>query len=73
MQSSGNIGVIVFSMGTSTVGLSRHMADMFTEALAQLDQKVIWKLGGEAPQTVPDNVMITKWLPQNDLLGELCS
>ena len=73
MQSSGDIGVIVFSMGTTTRGLPRYMADMFTEALANLDQKVIWKLSGEAPQNVPDNVMISKWLPQNDLLGKLCS
>ena len=39
------------------------------DAFRKLPQKVIWKWESEIPADVPSNIMMTKWLPQQDLLG----
>ena len=41
----------------------------FMNAFAKIPQKVIWKWESEVPENVPSNVMMTKWLSQQDLLG----
>ena len=71
MQSSGDAGVIIFSMGSYINAMDTDKANMIAEAFAKLPQKVLWKLGGQPPTKIPPNVKISKWLPQNDLLGEL--
>ncbi|XP_072014808.1 UDP-glucuronosyltransferase 2C1-like [Amphiura filiformis] len=69
MQSSGDAGVIIFSMGSYINTMETEMADMFAEAFAKLPQKVIWKSAGQPPSFTPLNVKMSKWLPQNDILG----
>ncbi len=69
MQSSGDAGVIIFSMGSYINAMETDVSDMFAEAFAKLPQKVIWKSAGEPPSSIPDNVKMSKWLPQNDILG----
>ncbi|XP_072037321.1 UDP-glucuronosyltransferase 2B7-like [Amphiura filiformis] len=69
MQSSGDDGVLLFTMGTTTQGANKEFANIFAKAFAQVPHKVIWKLSGDPPEDTPSNVMVTKWLPQNDLLG----
>ncbi|XP_072029984.1 UDP-glucuronosyltransferase 2A3-like [Amphiura filiformis] len=69
MQSSGDAGVIIFSMGSYVNTMETEMADMFAHAFAKLPQKVIWKSAGQAPSFIPPNVKMSKWLPQNDILG----
>ena len=32
--------------------------------------QVVWGFAGERPQTLPANIRIYNWIPQNDLLGE---
>ena len=41
----------------------------FINAFAKLPQRVFWKWEAEIPENIPPNVMMTKWLPQQDLLG----
>ncbi len=70
MQSSGEAGVIMFSMGSYINAMETEVSNMFAEAFAKLPQKVIWKSAGDPPSFVPDNVKMLKWLPQNDILGK---
>ncbi|TTP11315.1 UDP-glucuronosyltransferase 2C1 [Bagarius yarrelli] len=69
VQSSGEHGVIVMSLGTMVGQLPRDVADFIAEAFAELPQKVIWRYKGERPSTVGNNTLIMDWIPQNDLLG----
>lgn len=39
------------------------------ESFKLLKQKVIWKYDGEAPKSLPPNVIARKWIPQNDILA----
>ncbi|XP_072020161.1 UDP-glucuronosyltransferase 2A3-like isoform X2 [Amphiura filiformis] len=69
MQSSGNNGIIVFSMGSYVTAMDTHMVDVFADAFAKLPQNVISKSAGQPPTTLPANVKMLEWLPQNDILG----
>ncbi|CAL8259364.1 unnamed protein product [Arctogadus glacialis] len=69
VQSSGEHGVIVMSLGSLVKGLPIEITNQIATAFAQLPQKVIWRLPGEPPSTLGNNTMLVKWLPQNDLLG----
>ena len=42
---------------------------MFLETFGKLRQKVIWKWVISPEDSVPDNVLVTDWLPQQQLLG----
>ena len=57
-------------MGSYATGIDENVAAMFAGAFAQLPQKVIWKLNGKPSATVPPNVKVVEWIPQNDLLGK---
>jgi glucuronosyltransferase len=41
----------------------------FIKALSKLPQRVFWKWEGEIPENISSNILMTKWLPQQDLLG----
>ncbi|KAI5090286.1 UDP glucuronosyltransferase 5 family, polypeptide B4 precursor [Silurus meridionalis] len=69
VQSSGEHGVIVMSLGTLVGQLPHDVANSVAEAFAELPQKVIWRYTGERPSTVGNNTLIMDWIPQNDLLG----
>ncbi|XP_041635695.1 UDP glucuronosyltransferase 5 family, polypeptide G1 [Cheilinus undulatus] len=69
MQSSGEHGVVVMSLGTLVSALSRDVTEAIAAAFAQLPQKVVWKFLGEKPSSLGNNTLLVKWLPQNDLLG----
>ncbi|KAG7315516.1 hypothetical protein KOW79_020382 [Hemibagrus wyckioides] len=69
VQSSGDHGVIVMSLGTMVGQLPHDVANLIAEAFAELPQKVIWRYKGERPSTVGNNTLIMDWMPQNDLLG----
>jgi glucuronosyltransferase len=70
-------GVIYFSLGTNV--RSDHMSDekmrVFVEAFSALPQKILWKWESARLPGQPANVKIGKWLPQQDILGNmaLCS
>ncbi|XP_047007259.1 UDP-glucuronosyltransferase 2C1 [Ictalurus punctatus] len=69
VQSSGDHGVIVMSLGTMVGQLPHDVASSIAEAFAELPQKVIWRYKGDRPSTVGNNTLIMDWIPQNDLLG----
>ena len=71
MQSSGNEGVIMFTLGSYIQEVRPDFLQLFAEAFKELPQfKVIWQLRGEPKFELPPNVKTLPWLPQNDLLGE---
>ncbi|KAG2468411.1 UD2C1 glucuronosyltransferase, partial [Polypterus senegalus] len=69
MESSGEHGVIVMSLGTLVNNLPKDIANHIAAAFAQLPQKVIWRYTGETPSSLGNNTLLVKWIPQNDLLG----
>ncbi|XP_044039129.1 UDP glucuronosyltransferase 5 family, polypeptide G1 [Siniperca chuatsi] len=69
MQTSGEHGVVVMSLGTLVSALPREVTEAIAAAFAQLPQKVVWRLVGEKPSSLGNNTLLVDWLPQNDLLG----
>ncbi len=69
VQSSGEHGVIIMSLGTFVNELPADLANNIAATFAKLPQRVIWKYKGERPATVGNNTLIVDWMPQNDLLG----
>lgn len=43
---------------------------IFIEAFSDLPQRVLWKWEDDNLPGKPENVMISKWLPQQDVLGK---
>ncbi|XP_048220826.1 UDP-glucuronosyltransferase 2B31-like [Perognathus longimembris pacificus] len=69
VQSSGDHGVVVFSLGSMVGNLSEERANTIASALAQIPQKILWRYEGNTPDTLAPNTQLYKWIPQNDLLG----
>ncbi|KAJ8247946.1 hypothetical protein GJAV_G00252400 [Gymnothorax javanicus] len=69
VQSSGEHGVIIMSLGTLFGDLPHDLADEIAAAFAQLPQKIIWRYTGDRPTTLGNNTRLVSWMPQNDLLG----
>ncbi|XP_044124047.1 UDP-glucuronosyltransferase 2A3 isoform X3 [Neovison vison] len=69
VQSSGEDGVVVFSLGSMVKNLTDEKANLIASALAQVPQKVLWRYKGKKPATLGDNTRLYDWIPQNDLLG----
>ena len=42
----------------------------FLKAFSKLKQRIVWKWETESMEGKPDNVILRKWLPQQDILGE---
>nr|ADC91983.1 UDP glucuronosyltransferase 5 family polypeptide c3 [Danio rerio] len=69
MQSSGDHGVIVMSLGTFISALPEDVTAEIAAAFARLPQKVIWRYTGKKPSTLGNNTLLVDWMPQKDLLG----
>lgn len=69
MQSSGEHGVVVMSLGTLVSALPHEVTEAIAAAFAHLPQKVVWRFKGEKPSSLGNNTLLVDWLPQNDLLG----
>ncbi|XP_059578160.1 UDP-glucuronosyltransferase 2A2 isoform X4 [Alligator mississippiensis] len=69
VQSSGEHGIVVFSLGSMIHNLTDEKNNMIATALSQLPQKVLWRYKGKKPETLGTNTRIYDWIPQNDLLG----
>nr|XP_040037943.1 UDP glucuronosyltransferase 5 family, polypeptide D1 isoform X1 [Gasterosteus aculeatus aculeatus] len=69
VQSAGEHGVIIMTLGTLVNALPKDVADEIAAAFAKMPQKVIWKHKGERPSTIGNNTLIVDWMPQKDLLG----
>ncbi|XP_060236844.1 UDP-glucuronosyltransferase 2B31-like isoform X2 [Meriones unguiculatus] len=69
VESSGEHGVVVFSLGSMVANLTEERANVMAAGLAQIPQKVLWRFEGKKPDTLGSNTRLYKWIPQNDLLG----
>ncbi|XP_036621502.1 UDP-glucuronosyltransferase 2B17-like isoform X3 [Trichosurus vulpecula] len=69
VQSSGEHGVVVFSLGSMVKNLTEEKSNLIAAALAQIPQKVLWRYEGKPPATLGSNTRTYNWIPQNDLLG----
>ncbi|XP_041651081.1 UDP-glucuronosyltransferase 2C1-like [Cheilinus undulatus] len=69
VQSSGDHGVIVMTLGTLVAKLPQEVTEEIAAAFAQLPQKVIWRYTGQKPANLGSNTLTVNWLPQKDLLG----
>ncbi|XP_044874792.1 UDP-glucuronosyltransferase 2C1-like isoform X4 [Mauremys mutica] len=69
VQSSGEHGIVVFSLGSMIYNLTEEKSNMVALALSQIPQKVLWRYKGKKPETLGPNTRIYDWIPQNDLLG----
>ncbi|KAF4110205.1 hypothetical protein G5714_009457 [Onychostoma macrolepis] len=69
VESSGEHGVVIMSLGTLLRSLVPDISEVVASAFARLPQKVIWRHVGEKPSMLGNNTLIVDWLPQNDLLG----
>ena len=71
VNSSGPDGFILFSMGSAIRGstMPDKKRKMILGAFAKLKQKILWKWETEEMPDLPPNVKLSKWLPQQDILG----
>lgn len=70
IMDSAKHGVILFSMGTvlQSTQWAPEKLQAIIKAFAKLKQTVIWKYEDSNLPNKPDNVIISPWLPQRDLL-----
>lgn len=63
-------GAIIFSLGSNVRSdlLSKETQKEILKVFSQLKETVIWKFESEI-KNLPKNVIVRKWLSQNDLLG----
>ncbi|XP_057660077.1 UDP-glycosyltransferase UGT5-like [Diorhabda carinulata] len=63
-------GVILFSMGSNlkSANFEPEKRRAILKTFSKIKQKVIWKFESDLPEK-PDNVLISSWLPQSDILA----
>lgn len=68
---SAKNGAILFSMGSPDVSvhLPTKQREVLTKVLGKLKQKIIWKYENDTLPDKPDNIMISKWIPQRDIMA----
>ncbi|CAG0924203.1 unnamed protein product [Notodromas monacha] len=70
--SGSSNGFIYFSLGSAVQGkmMPEKFRKMFVEAFARFPQyRILWKWETEVMDDLPKHVKLSKWLPQQDLLG----
>jgi len=68
---SAKDGVILVTFGSMAASLPIHTATKFIEAFKMLPTfRIIWRLHNVDNLEIPQNVMIAKWLPQQDILSD---
>ncbi|KAI8130126.1 hypothetical protein FF38_01733 [Lucilia cuprina] len=65
-------GVVYFSLGSymKSTDMPEDKIALILQAFGRLKQNVLWKYENESMGHLPTNVMIQKWLPQNDILAQ---
>ncbi|XP_037036898.1 UDP-glucosyltransferase 2 [Bradysia coprophila] len=74
ISAAGDAGFIYVSMGSSVkaINMPEHLRQLFIETFAQLPYQVLWKWEGDTvgmASDIPSNVKLSRWLPQQDILG----
>ncbi|XP_063220627.1 UDP-glycosyltransferase UGT5-like [Bacillus rossius redtenbacheri] len=64
-------GVVYFSMGSNlrSAEFPEELRDAFVKTFSKLKQKILWKFEDDQLPGQPQNLKISKWFPQNDILG----
>lgn len=64
-------GVIYMSLGSNVKAkdLSSDASEMFLNVFRRMNYDVLWKFENNSLLHKPDNVMISKWVPQSDVLA----
>nr|XP_014278601.2 UDP-glucuronosyltransferase 2B17-like [Halyomorpha halys] len=64
-------GVIYFSLGSNIQSslMSDDRINLFLNVFKKLKQRVLWKFEDTNLKRLPENVRISKWLSQNDILA----
>lgn len=64
-------GVIYFSLGSffKSANLPNQTKAEILDVFGSLKENVLWKFEDDTIESLPNNVMIRKWLPQQDILG----
>ncbi|XP_052854405.1 UDP-glycosyltransferase UGT5-like [Drosophila gunungcola] len=64
-------GVIYFSLGSQvrSADMPPQKLKIFLDVFGRLKQRILWKFEDETPPNMPTNVMVQKWLPQQDILS----
>lgn len=74
MAASGDAGFVYVSMGSSVkaANMPEHLRRLLVQAFARLPHRVLWKWEGNPGdmRDLPPNVKLSRWLPQQDVLGE---
>lgn len=66
-------GVVLFSMGTSVIVdiEVQKKINVFCEAFSLFPEfRFLWKMSSNSLPGQPNNVLVQKWLPQHDIMGE---
>nr|AVT42221.1 UDP-glucuronosyltransferase 321E1 [Lissorhoptrus oryzophilus] len=68
---SAKNGVVYFSLGSNvkSINIPKRIRDLLMQVFAEVPYKVLWKFEGEELPGKPRNVIIRKWLPQQDILA----
>lgn len=63
-------GVIFFTLGSflESSKMPKEKIEILMKTFGKLKQRVIWKFEDESYE-VPSNVLVSKWLPQSDILA----
>ena len=71
MESSGDHGVVLFTMGFifKPQIVPKALINAFMEAFSRLPQKFLVKFDGPIDR-IPANVKVLDWIPQQDVLGK---
>ncbi|XP_030383885.1 UDP-glucuronosyltransferase 2C1 [Scaptodrosophila lebanonensis] len=64
-------GVVYFSLGSymKSTDMPPEKTALILKAFGQLKQQVLWKYENDSIGELPPNVMISPWMPQNDILA----
>ncbi|XP_050707399.1 UDP-glycosyltransferase UGT5-like [Eriocheir sinensis] len=68
---AGEDGFIFFSLGSAVIPsqMPEEHRKTLLQVLGSLKQRVLWKWDKETMDDLPPNVRLSKWLPQQDILG----
>ncbi|XP_026482598.1 LOW QUALITY PROTEIN: 2-hydroxyacylsphingosine 1-beta-galactosyltransferase-like [Ctenocephalides felis] len=70
----GDSGFIYVSMGSSVkaANMPDYLRRLLIRTFSKLPYRVLWKweAGSSMMQDLPENVMLGRWLPQQDILGD---
>lgn len=64
--------MVVFSLGSIAKSntMTPEIKAAFQDAFAEIPQRVIWKFD-DSIENLSKNVLLMKWMPQRDILGEV--